>query len=268
MMTRIAIIGVSGRMGLQLAKTVLQHPQCSLAVATCRATASIKGLDVGTLLGEADTGVIITDNLDALIQHTDVIIDFTSPATTMELISLCQQHKKNLVIGTTGFSNEQQATLHSASKSIPIVFAPNMSPGVNLMFKLLQVAAATLGHESDIEIIEKHHRNKLDAPSGTAIKMGEVIADTLKRSLKENAVYGRNGTTTSARAQETIGFSSVRAGDIIGDHTAMFASEGELLEITHKSSSRTNYAKGATQAAIWLHNQPAGLYDMMDVLGI
>ena len=267
-MTHIAIVGVGGRMGRQLAKATLDHSQCSLTVATCSPNDSIKSTDVGPLIGEPHTGITITDNLEASIEHANVIIDFTRPETTMHLLTLCQQYNKGIVIGTTGFTETQKKAIQTTAKSIPIVLAPNMSPGVNLMFKLLEVAAQALGETNDIEIIEKHHRNKLDSPSGTAIKMGEIIASTLQRSLKEHAVYGRHGTEKTVRSLEDIGFSSIRAGSIIGDHTALFASESEVLEITHKSSSRTNYAKGAVQAAVWLNHQPEGLYDMMDVLGL
>jgi len=267
-MARIAIIGAGGRMGRQLVKEALSNTACHLTVATCRPTSDVKGVDVGKLINKPKTGIMVTDSLGDNISNTDVIVDFTNPETTLNLLALCQKHHKKMVIGTTGFTEEQTKQIKHASNTVPIVFAPNMSPGVNLMFKLLEIAATALGSKSDIEIIEKHHRNKLDAPSGTALEMGKIIAKTLHRSLEEHVVYTRHGREEQIRSHETIGFSTIRAGDIIGEHTALFATEGELLEITHKSSTRTHYAKGAIQAALWLNNQPEGLYSMMDVLNI
>ena len=267
-MTRIAIAGANGRMGRELILATLKNDQCTLSLATCRSNSDSLGVDAGLLAGEDNTGTLLTDEPDKHIDSVDIFIDFTSPAATMMLLDTCLRHKKGIVIGTTGFTTEQKQLIHKAAHDIPIVLSPNMSASVNLMFKLLEITANVLGKESDIEIIEKHHRNKLDAPSGTALKMGEVIADTLELSMEKCAVYGREGTEKQSRPHDIIGFSSIRAGDIVGEHTAIFASEGEQLEITHRSSSRMNYAKGAVQAAAWLHHRPCGLYDMQDVLGI
>ncbi|MCY4329392.1 MAG: 4-hydroxy-tetrahydrodipicolinate reductase [Endozoicomonadaceae bacterium] len=267
-MIRIAVIGAGGRMGREVIKAILNEQQSLLTAALCRKNDTLLGIDTGKLINGTKTGVTVTDNPEKVMQSADALIDFTTPQTTLSLLPLCQQYNKGIVIGTTGFSVEEKQTIQVAAKSIPIVFAPNMSTGVNLMFKLLQVAAKTLGKHSDIEIIEKHHRNKQDAPSGTALKMGEIIADVLNRSLNQHAVYGRHGTKQGIRPRETIGFSSIRAGDIVGEHTALFAGEGEQIEITHTSSSRNHYAAGAVQAALWLANKTSGLYDMMDVLDL
>lgn len=267
-MVRIAVVGAGGRMGREIIKLVLQHRQCTLAAALCRKGDVIAGQDAGELVGEEKTGVVITDDHKQCLHAVDVLIDFTCPETTLALLPLCQQHNKRIVIGTTGFSAEEKQMIASTAKSVPIVFAPNMSAGVNLMFKLLQMTAKAFGKQSDIEIIEKHHRNKQDAPSGTALKMGEIIAETLGYPLNQHAVYGRHGTKQGIRSHETIGFSSVRAGDIVGEHTALFAGDGEQIEITHTSSNRVHYASGAVQAACWLTAKTSGLYDMMDVLAM
>ncbi|MCK4704578.1 MAG: 4-hydroxy-tetrahydrodipicolinate reductase, partial [Gammaproteobacteria bacterium] len=197
--------------------------------------------------------------------HT--LIDFTRPDVTLQNLATCVANGKNIVIGTTGFSDEQKQHISDAAKRISVVFAPNMSVGVNLCFKLLDIAARVLGDDVDIEVIEAHHRHKVDAPSGTALRMGEVVADALGRNLDECAVYGREGIS-GERDRKTIGFETIRAGDIVGDHTVMFAAEGERVEITHKASSRMTFANGAVRAAIWLQDQKAGLYDMQDVLGL
>jgi len=210
--------------------------------------------------------VTLGDDLAAVIDDFDVLIDFTAPAVTLDNLALCRRHGKSIVIGTTGFSDEQKQQIQDAAQDIGVVFAPNMSVGVNLCLKLLDVAARALGESVDIEIIEAHHRHKVDAPSGTALRMGEVVADALGRNLKECAVYGREGNT-GARERSTIGFETIRAGDIVGEHTVMFAAEGERVEITHKASSRMTFASGAIRAAGWVAGQPNGLYDMPDVLG-
>jgi len=185
----------------------------------------------------------------------------------MEYLDVCRRSGKSIVIGTTGFNEQQKALISVVAREIPIVMAPNMSVGVNLSLKLLEMTAKVIGDYTDIEVIEAHHRHKVDAPSGTALRMGEVVAATLGRDLKDCAVYGREGDT-GERERKTIGFSTIRAGDIVGEHTVMFADEGERLEITHKASSRMTFAKGAVRAASWLRNKPAGLYDMQDVLGL
>jgi 4-hydroxy-tetrahydrodipicolinate reductase len=222
---------------------------------------------VGGLCGLPALGVYAVDDLSEVLDDFDVLIDFTNPASTMQHLDFCEPAGKSIVIGTTGFTDEQKLAIEKAGKKIPVVFAPNMSVGVNLCFKLLEQAAKVIGEDSDVEIIEAHHRHKKDAPSGTALKMGEVVADALGRNLSDVAVYGREGNI-GERDKNTIGFESIRAGDIVGDHTVMFAGEGERIEITHKSNSRMNYASGSVKAALWLRDKKAGLYDMQDVLGL
>jgi 4-hydroxy-tetrahydrodipicolinate reductase len=202
-----------------------------------------------------------------VLDDFDVLIDFTRPEATLAHLAICRGAGKAMVIGTTGFDEDQKAVIREASKDIPVVFAPNMSVGVNLCFKLLELAARVMGDAADIEIIEAHHRHKVDAPSGTALRMGEVVADALGRNLEDCAVYGREGVT-GERERETIGFETIRAGDIVGEHTVMFAAEGERVEITHKASSRMTFAGGAVRAAAWLGDRPRGLFDMQDVLGL
>ena len=266
-MMRVAITGASGRMGLTLIQAVSQSPALALAVAIDRADSPIIGKDTGELIGVEANGVKVTDNLATAINNFDVLIDFTRPDASINYIATCQQAGKKLVLGTTGFSDAQKAKIAEAAKSTAIMMAPNMSVGVNLSLKLLEMAAKVMGDYTDIEIIEAHHRHKVDAPSGTALRMGEVIAKTLNRDLKDCAVYGREGIT-GERDRKTIGFSTIRAGDIVGDHTVIFADDGERLEITHKASSRMTFANGAVRAAHWLKDKSNGLYDMQDVLGL
>lgn len=265
-MTRIAVPGAAGRMGRNLIDACQQAEGLSLGVAIERPGHDLIGSDAGVVAGVGALGVTIGDNPEAVIGDFDVLIDFTAPAVTLINLELCRHHGKSIVIGTTGFSDEQKQQISDAAKEISIVFAPNMSVGVNLCLKLLDVAARALGDSVDIEIIEAHHRHKVDAPSGTALRMGEVVADALGRDLKDCAVYGREGNT-GARERNTIGFETIRAGDIVGEHTVMFAAEGERVEITHKASSRMTFASGAIRAAAWVVEQPNGLYDMPDVLG-
>lgn len=212
-------------------------------------------------------GVPLSGNLDAVADEFDVLIDFTLPEVMLKNLAFCRKAGKAMVIGTTGLDAAQKQLLAEAGKEIPIVFAANFSVGVNLSLKLLDMAARVLGDDADIEIIEAHHRHKIDAPSGTALRMGEVIANALDRDLQKVAVYGREGHT-GARERETIGFATVRGGDVVGDHTVLFACEGERLEITHKASSRMTFAKGAVRAALWLDGREPGLYDMQDVLDL
>ena len=266
-MTRIAVAGVSGRMGKTLVEAIAASEKSTLGAATERAGSDTIGQDVGPLCGVAPMGVVIVSSLFEVLDDFDTLIDFTSPEATLAHLKTCAEAGKNVVIGTTGFSDAQKEEIQQASLQTSVVFAPNMSVGVNLCFKLLEVAAGILGEDSDIEIIEAHHRHKKDAPSGTALKMGEIIADTLGRDLKECAVYGREGVT-GERDRQTIGFETIRAGDIVGDHTVMFAGAGERIEITHKSNSRMTYASGAVRAALWLDSQQNGLFDMHDVLGL
>lgn len=263
---KIAIAGASGRMGRMLIETVLDTPDATLAGALDRAGSAALGQDAGAFLGK-DTGVRITDDLEAGLAGAQFLIDFTRPEGTLAHLAVARQHGVKMIIGTTGFSDAQKATLADASQGLAMVLAPNMSVGVNATFKLLDVAARILNSGYDIEIIEAHHRHKVDAPSGTALRMGEVIAAALGRDLKSCAVYGREGVT-GERDANTIGFATIRGGDIVGDHTVMFAGPGERIEITHKSSSRLSYAQGAVRAARFLRDKTRGLYDMQDVLGL
>lgn len=266
-MRRIAVMGAAGRMGKVLIEAVQQAPGAGLTAAVARPGSTLIGADAGELAALGRNGVPLSAELGRVIEEFDVVIDFTHPTVTLTNLALCRKAGKAMVIGTTGFSAEEKALLAEAGKEIPIVFAANFSVGVNLCFKLLDVAARVLGDEADVEIMEAHHRHKVDSPSGTAVRMGEVVARALGRDLEKVAVYGREGQV-GARDRQTIGFATVRAGDIVGDHTVMFASEGERVEITHKSSSRMTYAKGAVRAALWLEGRAPGLYDMQDVLDL
>ena len=243
-MTKIAITGSNGRMGRALIRAVKINPNVSQ----------------GPMLNRGD-------DINLVLQDFDVLVDFTRPEATLNALSICQNAGKAMVIGTTGFSDEALEIINQASSDIPIVFAPNMSVGVNLTLKLLETTAKVIGTDSNIEIVEAHHRHKVDAPSGTALKMGEVIANALGRDLSECAVYGREGTE-EPRDKQTIGFSSIRGGDVVGEHSVTFFMEGERVEITHKASSRMTYANGAIKACQWLTNQANGLYSMQDVLDI
>lgn len=266
-MIRVAIVGASGRMGLSLIQVVSQSPAMALTVAIDRAGSPVMGKDVGELAGTEPAGVKVTENLVSVVDQFDVLIDFTRPEVSMDYLGHCRKAGKKLVLGTTGFSDAQKALIAEAGKDMAIMMAPNMSIGVNLSLKLLEMTAKVMGDYTDIEIIEAHHRHKVDAPSGTALRMGEVIAKTLNRDLKDCAVYGREGIT-GERDRLTIGFSTIRAGDIVGEHTVMFADDGERVEITHKASSRLTFANGAVRAANWLKDKDKGLFDMQDVLGL
>ena len=268
MTTRVAIIGASGRMGRSLI-TACQADDSALMLgaATERQGSSVLGCDAGELTGLAKADVNVVDDLASVSADFDVVIDFSSPTVTLANLAVCRKFGKAMVIGTTGFSDEQKQQIEAAASEIPVVMAPNMSVGVNLCLKLLDMAARVLGDDVDIEVIEAHHRDKVDAPSGTALRMGEVVADALGRDLKDCAVYGREGIT-GKRDRKTIGFETIRAGDIVGDHTVLFAGAGERIEITHKASSRMTFAQGALRAAQWLEGKPSGLFDMQDVLGL
>lgn len=265
-MIKIAVTGAAGRMGKTLVEAVTEADGVSLSAAIERPGSSVIGVDTGELAGVGNLGVAVVENIDAAADF-DVLIDFTVPAVTMANLAFCRTHKRAMVIGTTGLTEEQKADIASAGNEVSIVFAPNMSVGVNLNLKLLELAAKVLGDSVDIEIIEAHHRNKVDAPSGTALRMGEVVADALGRDLKKCAVYGREGQT-GVRERQTIGFETIRAGDIVGEHTVMFVGNGERVEVTHKASSRMTFASGAVRAAQWLIGRENGLYDMQDVLGL
>lgn len=266
-MIRVAVVGAGGRMGKSLVQAVIEADDLVLSAATERPDSSLVGADVGEVAGGGKLNIAITDSLEKVKDDFDVVIDFTAPAVTMSHVAFCQAHGKQIVIGTTGLSDQQKAALKAASEKIAIVFAPNMGIGVNLCFKLLQMAAKVLGDSVDIEVIEAHHRHKVDAPSGTALRMGEVVAEALGRNLDDCAVYGREGHT-GPRDRKTIGFETIRAGDIVGEHTVMFAAEGERVEITHKATNRMTFAHGAARAASWLGTKKTGLYDMQDVLGL
>ncbi len=266
-MTRIAITGAAGRMGRALIEAVHTTDGCELAVVLERPGSSVIGTDAGELVGLGRVGITITDDIHQAVDDFDVLIDFTRPDVTEANMVVCKAANKKIVIGTTGFSDEQKQIIQKYSEDIGIVFAPNMSVGVNLCFKLLDIAAKVMGDYTDIEVIEAHHRHKVDAPSGTALRMGEVVAEALGRDLKDCAVYGREGITAE-RDRKTIGFETIRAGDIVGEHTVMFADIGERVEITHKASSRMTFANGAVRAANWIMQHDQGVYDMQDILGL
>ena len=261
---RIAIAGATGRMGQMLIEAIASADDCQLAGALDVPGSPVIGLDASAFSGRL-SGVLIAADLREGLQQADVLIDFTRPEGTMAHLAVCLELGVKLVIGTTGFSDAQKAEIAAAAKDIAIVMAPNMSVGVNVTLKLLQMAAQAMPTGYDIEIIEAHHRHKVDAPSGTALKMGEVIAQVLGRDLKDCAVYAREGVT-GERDPSSIGFATIRGGDIVGDHTVLFAGTGERIEITHKSSSRATYAQGSLRAARFLAAQPSGLFDMFDVL--
>jgi 4-hydroxy-tetrahydrodipicolinate reductase len=263
---RVGIAGAAGRMGRMLVagahetdglvcSAALEHPQHEAL-----------GVDAGTLAGLGAIDVPVGANLEAVLSDIDVLIEFSLPEPTLEHLELCAVNGVSAILGTTGFSPEQRARIGEAARSVPVMFAPNMSVGVNVMFKLIELAAQALGDSVDVEVIEAHHRYKVDAPSGTAVRMGEILAEALGRDLTTDAVYGRQGHT-GARERRTIGFETIRGGDIVGDHTVLFAGEGERIELTHRSHTRANFAHGALRAAAWLKGKPAGLYDMQDVLG-
>lgn len=243
-MTKIAVTGVSGKMGQTIIKAINQN----------------KGVELGSTLDKGD-------DLRAVLDQFDVLVDFTRPEATLEYLKVCQDSSKSMVIGTTGFNDNELQSINYAAQNIPIVFAPNMSIGVNLSLKLLELTARIIGEDSDIEIIEAHHRHKVDAPSGTALKMGEVVANALGQDLSQCAVYGRVGIE-EPRDRKTIGFSTVRGGDVVGEHTVSFFMQGERVEITHKASSRMTFANGAVRAGIYLQGKGVGLYTMQDVLDL
>jgi 4-hydroxy-tetrahydrodipicolinate reductase len=263
---RVAVAGASGRMGRMLIEAIRASDDCVLAGALDLASSPAVGTDAMAYLGVA-SGVTITGDIRAGLAQADVLIDFTRPEGTLEHLAACRELGVKAVIGTTGFSDAQKAEIAAVAEHTAVVFAPNMSVGVNVTFKLLQMAAKALSTGYDIEVIEAHHRHKVDAPSGTALKMGEVIADALGRDLKDCAVYAREGVT-GERDPSTIGFATIRGGDIVGEHTVLFAGTGERVEITHKSSSRAGYAQGSLRAVRFLQGHRTGLFDMFDVLGL
>jgi len=263
---RVAIAGASGRMGRMLVEAVLAAPDCTLAGALDVAGSPAIGQDAAAFAGRS-TGVAITADLRAGLAGADVLIDFTRPEGTLAHLAVCRELGVKAVIGTTGFSEAQKAEIATHAGHIAIMMAPNMSVGVNVVLKLLDQAARALNTGYDIEVIEAHHRHKVDAPSGTALQMGEVLAQALGRDLKDCAVYARQGVT-GERDPSSIGFATIRGGDIVGDHTVLFAGTGERIEITHKSSSRATYAQGSLRAARFLAGHAKGLFNMNDVLGL
>ena len=263
---KIAVAGASGRMGRMLIEAIHADPETQLSGALDVAGAPGLGADAGSGLGRT-LGVNIESVLDVGLANSDFLIDFTRPVGTLAHLEYCAAHGIKVIIGTTGFDDAGKAAIEAAAKRTAIVFAPNMSVGVNVTMKLLELAAKSFSHGYDIEIIEAHHRHKVDAPSGTALKMGEVVANALGRDLKQVGVFAREGVT-GERDPSSIGFATIRGGDIVGDHTVLFAGIGERIEITHKSSSRVTYAHGSLRAAHFLQHKATGLYDMQDVLGL
>lgn len=266
-MLNIAVTGAAGRMGRNLIQACHENPNCQLGAAIEHESSPFLGNDAGEISGIGSLDVKLVSQLSDVNDDFHTLIDFTRPEVTLKNLENCVANGKNIIIGTTGFNDDEKAIIAEAAKSIGVVFAPNMSVGVNLCFKLLDIAARVLGDDVDVEVIEAHHRHKVDAPSGTALRMGEVVADALGRNLDDCAVYGREGVT-GERDRKTIGFETIRAGDIVGDHTVMFAGIGERVEITHKASSRMTFANGAIRAALWLQDKNNGLYDMQDVLDL
>jgi len=265
-MIKIAVAGSSGRMGRSLLEAVIAAPDLGLHAALELAGNAAVGRDAGELVGAA-CGVRVRDDPEAAIAGAQVLIDFTRPAGALAHLAACRNARVAMVVGTTGFAPAERAQFSAAASEIPIVLAPNMSVGTNLVFKLIATAAQVLRDGYDIEIIEAHHRHKVDAPSGTALRMGEIVAAATGRSLDACAVYGREGVT-GERDAKTIGFSAIRGGDIVGDHTVLFAGTGERVEVSVKAGSRATYAQGALRAARWLQGKSSGLYDMQDVLGL
>jgi 4-hydroxy-tetrahydrodipicolinate reductase len=265
-MIRVAVTGAAGRMGRTLIQAIDEAADLTLGAAFERPGSSLLGADAGELAGVGSLGVAVTDDPAAAADAFDTLIDFTIPEATIAMADTCAERGKRLVIGTTGIDPAGLERIRAAAERVAVLMAPNMSVGVNLTFKLAELAARVLGDDADVEIVEAHHRHKVDAPSGTALRLGEVVAAALGRDLDSAAVYARHGRT-GARPPGAIGFATVRAGDIVGDHTVLFAGGGERIEITHRAESRMNFALGALRAARFLQGQPRGLYDMQDVLG-
>jgi len=263
----VAILGATGRMGRALIESTLRNPALRLVAAVERAGNSAIGSDAGTLVGAPPCGVAVSDDLVAAIAAADVVIDFTAPAATITALETCAKARRALVIGTTGFSAQQKDAIAVAATQIPVCLAANYSVGVNVCLKLAELAATLLGPGYDVEIVEAHHRHKVDAPSGTALALGEAVASALGRDLATDAVYGREGQV-GARDAKTIGFATVRGGDVVGDHTVLYLGDGERVEIGHRATNRGNFAGGALRAAQWLAAQAPGQYSMRDVLGL
>lgn len=266
-MQKLVVTGADGRMGRAIIEAILATEEVELAGATVKDDSPFIGMDAGELIGQGRQGIKITTDLASCLSSDVTVIDFTAPVATLAHLALVEQAEAKIVIGTTGFNEEELSELKGFESRVAMVFAGNYSVGVNLTLQLLRMAARVIGESSDIEVIEAHHRHKVDAPSGTALMMGEAVAGAMDKDLKESAVYSREGIT-GAREDGTIGFSTIRGGDIVGEHTVMFASEGERVEITHKASSRQTFARGAVRAAKWLNKKAGfGLFNMEDVLG-
>ena len=263
----VGVIGAGGRMGRMLIEAVQDNPQTNLSAAIERQGSSLVGADAGEVAAIGRLEVQIVDDLAAVVNDIDVLIDFSLPDATERNIQTCAEHKVAMVIGTTGFNEQQEQVLTEASKHIAIVYAGNYSTGVNLSLKLLEMAAKAFGKDADVEIIEAHHKHKIDAPSGTAYMMAEAVAQARGQNLKEVAIYGREGQT-GEREKGTIGIHAVRGGEIVGDHTVMFIADGEVVEITHRARARMTFAAGAVRAATWVIEQKVGQYNMQDVLGL
>lgn len=263
---RIAVSGVGGRMGRALVESIENNPDTQLTGAIEHSQSPLLGQDAGAMIGKANQ-IKITSDINLALENVDAVIDFSRPEGSLKLVKICAERHIPIIIGTTGLSDDDKNILKTAAEQTVVVFASNFSVSVNLMFTLLDTAAKILNKGYDIEIIEAHHKHKVDSPSGTALRLGEVIANALNRDLKQCAVYGREGFV-GERDENTIGFATVRGGDIVGDHTVMFAGIGERFEISHKASSRMNFANGAVRAALWAKEQDYGFYDMQDVLGL
>ncbi len=264
-MLRLAVVGAAGRMGGAIIRAVRAESEISLSLALERSGSEFIGTDAGDLAGLGATGTLISDSINP--DAFDVMVDFSNPASTLAHISSCAKHGKPIVVGTTGMSPSDIAQLDTAAEKIPILFAANMSVGVNVTLKLLEMAAAAIGEQVDIEVIEAHHKHKVDAPSGTALAMGEVMAKVLGKDLQKDGVFSRHGVT-GERVDGSIGFSTIRGGDLAGEHTVLFIGDSERIEITHRATDRKIFANGAVRAARWLGDKPAGRYDMQDVLDL
>ena len=264
---KVGVIGAGGRMGRMLIEATQDNPQTTLSAAIERQGSSLVGADAGEVAAIGRLEIQIVDDLKAVISDIDVLIDFSLPAATEQNMQVCAEYNVAMVIGTTGFNEQQEQVLATASEQIAIVYAGNYSTGVNLSLKLLGLAAKAFGKDADVEIIEAHHKHKIDAPSGTAYMMAEAVAEARGQNLKDVAVYGREGQT-GEREAGTIGIHAIRGGEIIGDHTVMFIADGEVVEITHRARARMTFAAGAVRAATWIVQQPVGQYNMQDVLGL
>lgn len=266
-MVKIGVIGAGGRMGRMLIQAVAQNPNTTLSAGIERTGSSLIGVDAGELVNLEKMDVKLVDDLSQVIDNIDVLIDFSLPESTANNLQLCAEKGVNMVIGTTGLNDEQTAILHKACEKIAIVYAGNYSTGVNLTLKLLEMASKAFGETADVEIIEAHHKHKIDAPSGTAYMMAQAVANARGQNLKDVVIYGREGQT-GERKQGSIGIHAIRGGEIVGDHTVMFIADGEVVEITHKARERMTFATGAVRASEWVHGKSQGLYDMQDVLGL